>query len=94
MKIPKEVKRYCPKCKAHKAFRLKVFKPGAPRQMSAGQRRHARKEKVGYGGKSKFIATVKKQSKKPTFVAECTTCKKKISFSLGKRMKPVEIVAA
>jgi ribosomal protein L44E len=68
---------------------MKEFKSGASRTLAAGARRHDRNTKHGYLGKYKYTVFVKKQNKKPTFVAECTECHKKIPYSLGKRMKKV-----
>lgn len=90
MKIPKTVKTYCRTCKKHAVHKLKLFKAGAPRVESKGQRKHLRKTKHGYGGKAKFPIKPKKQTKKPTFVAECTTCHKKSYFGIPKRMKKIE----
>jgi ribosomal protein L44E len=61
--------------------------------MSWGTRENIRKHKKGYGGKAEFIATVKKQNKKPTFVAECSVCKAQHYFVIPKRMKKAELVA-
>ncbi len=94
MKIPKAIKTYCPKCNSHTDHNLKVYKSGTARTMSLGQRRNVRKHKKGYGGKAKFVIKVKKQNKKPTFIASCVTCTKKHYFVIPKRMKKVELVAA
>ena len=87
MKIPKTMNTYCPHCKGHHVHKVKAFKSSAPRTLSFGQRRHLRKHKSGYGGKAKFVIKVKKQTKKPTFVLECSNCKKKHYFVVSKRMK-------
>jgi ribosomal protein L44E len=42
-------------------------------------------------GKYKYVATVKKQNKKPTFVVTCTICSAKAPYTLGKRMKKGEL---
>ena len=89
MKFPKEKKLYCQKCKKHTKHKLKEFKAAPKRTLAAGNRRHERNTAHGYMGKYKFVVFVKKQNKKPVFVAECAECKKKISYSLGKRMKKV-----
>jgi ribosomal protein L44E len=69
---------------------MKEFKAGAGRPMAQGNRRHARNTK-GYMGKYKYVATVKKQNKKPTFVVTCTICSAKAPYTLGKRMKKGEL---
>ena len=91
MNIPKKIKHYCKKCKKHAEHKLKEFKPGRARAMAQGQRRHTKHTK-GYGGKHQFIATVKKQNKRPTFLAECSVCQAKSYFVIPKRMKKVTIV--
>ncbi len=93
MNLPKTVKDYCSKCNSHSEHKLKNFKPGSARAMSWGTRENVRKHKKGYGGKAEFTATVKKQNKKPTFIAECTVCGTKHYFVIPKRMKKVELVA-
>ena len=90
MKIPKKIKHYCKKCKKHTEHKLKEFKSGRARTTAKGQRRHKRHTR-GYGGRYQYIATVKKQGKKPTFLAECTTCKAKSYFVIPKRMKKAEL---
>ena len=94
MHIPKEQSMYCPKCKTHTAHKLKQFKAGQARALSIGTRGNVRKHKKGYAGKAKFTATVKKQTKKPTFIAECAVCKMKVYKVIPKRMKKTEIMAA
>lgn len=91
MKMPKEKSLYCPKCNKHTKHKLKAFKPGKARTLSKGTRRMERRHKKGYGGKTKFTATVKKQTKKPTFIAECLICKRKVYYVIPKRMKKVEL---
>ncbi len=94
MHIPKEQSLYCPKCKTHTEHKIKQFKAGAARAMSIGTRSNVRKHKMGYGGKAKFTATVKKQNKKPVFIAECAVCQRKIYRVINKRMKKTEIMAS
>ncbi len=91
MDLPKEISDYCPKCNKHTKHKLKQFKPGKARALSWGTRENVRKHKKGYGGKAEFIATVKKQNKKPTFIAECEVCHSKHYFVIPKRMKKVEL---
>ncbi|MFH1696558.1 MAG: 50S ribosomal protein L44e [Candidatus Diapherotrites archaeon] len=93
MNMPKTINDYCKKCDKHTEHKLKHFKPAATRKMSWGNRENIRKHKKGYGGKAEFTATVKKQNKKPVFLAECAVCKSKHYFVIPKRMKKVELVA-
>ncbi|MDD3177900.1 MAG: 50S ribosomal protein L44e [Candidatus ainarchaeum sp.] len=90
MEIPKEIKGYCKKCKKHTLLKLKAYKPRKARANSKGTRKNIEKHKSGYGGKAKLIATVKKQNKKPVFMAECSECKGKQYFVIPKKMKKVE----
>ena len=92
MNVPKSVSMYCANCKKHTNHKLKQFKAGQARTDSKGTRRMQRKHKSGYGGKTKFPAYVKKQNKRPTFIAECDACKKKRVFGIDKRMKKTELV--
>jgi large subunit ribosomal protein L44e len=94
MKLPKIVKTYCAKCNSHTSHKLKVHKAGKARKAAFGQRRNVEKHKKGYGGKAKFVIKVKKQNKKPTFLAVCDACSRKRYFVIPKRMKKVELVAA
>ncbi len=90
--MPKSIKDYCKKCNKHTEHRLKQFKPGRARALAAGTRSHERKTK-GYKGKYQFPAKVKKQNKKPCFIAECSVCHAKHYFVIPKRMKKVELAA-
>ena len=92
MNIPKTIKDFCQKCNTHTEHKLKQFKAGSARTMSRGQRRNVEKKK-GFGGKYQFTAIIKKQNKKPTFLAECAVCGRKHYVVIPKRMKKVEIVA-
>ena len=89
MDIPKNIKLYCKKCKKHSTHKLKAFKAGKARALSEGTRKNIERKK-GYGGKYQFTAIVKKQNKKPTFIAECSVCKAKCNYCIPKRMKKVE----
>lgn len=82
---------YCESCRKHTDHKLKQFKAGSTRGLAKGQRKHLKKTKHGYGGKAKFPIKPKKQTKKPTFVAECSVCKKKSYKVVSSRMKKVEI---
>jgi len=87
MKIPKEIKLYCKKCKTHATHKLKEFKTGAKSSLKEHARKHEEKHNKGYGGRSRFIVHIKKQSKKPTFVAACVTCGRKQYYVGGNKAK-------
>ncbi len=90
MEMPREVTRYCRKCKKHTKHKIKEYRAAKARTLAAGTRRHERNI-AGYGGKYKAIAHKKKLYKRPTFVATCTACGAKHLFSLGKRMKKLQL---
>ena len=66
MNYPKEIKRYCPKCKKHTTQKVSIYKAGKRRASAIGERRHA-EDKKGYGGQ-KFpkLAKPAKVTKKVT----------------------------
>lgn len=90
MKIPKQIKTYCKKCKKHQPHKLSQYKSRGARTLAVGTRKNVRKHKKGYGGMAKHIATVKKQNKKPVFTAECSVCKAKHYYVIPKKMKKTE----
>ena len=49
MKIPKEMKHYCPSCKKHQLHTVSIYKAGKQRGSSLGARRHE-EDRKGYGG--------------------------------------------
>ena len=91
--MPKEMMRFCPKCKKHTKQKVSQYKAGKRRGMAAGERRHAERKK-GYGGQ-KFpkLAKPAKTTKKFTAIMTCSECKKKWHKS-AIRIRKVEIVAA
>jgi len=93
MNIPKEIRRYCPKCKTHTAQKISIYKAGKRRGSAIGERRHA-EDKKGYGGQ-KFpkLAKPAKTTKKVTALYACTVCKKKTN-GRGIRIRKFELVAA
>ncbi|MHA1859563.1 MAG: 50S ribosomal protein L44e [Candidatus Asgardarchaeia archaeon] len=93
MKVPKEIRTYCPHCRAHTVHKVKMPKKGKARGMAWGTLRHERRTK-GYVGKVKGQANVKKQAKRQRIILECTQCKKKQERVLGggRTKKKVEIM--
>jgi large subunit ribosomal protein L44e len=91
MRFPKEVRVYCPRCKAYTPHQVTTYKPGKRRTLAQGQRRYLRKQK-GYGSKRKpeqkeFAKTTKKQVLK----LKCNVCGYTLLKSLG-RLRKLEIV--
>ncbi|VVB75455.1 50S ribosomal protein L44e [Candidatus Tiddalikarchaeum anstoanum] len=100
MKIPKEVKRYCPHCKKHTLQRVTQHKTGALRSTTTkGGRRHERRGGIhGYGGfpRPKIENSSRhriKTSKRPDIRFECKECKKKNVYKNSVRAKKFEIVS-
>ena len=87
MKIPKEVKLYCEKCKTHKKHVLKLFKAGQKKTMGQHTRKHEAKHVAGYGGKARHVMPRKKQGKRPTFLGTCEECSRKTYFVIRRRLK-------
>lgn len=76
MKIPKQIRTYCPSCRKHTLHTLHQLRKRAPRPLSWGQRQFAR-VMAGYGSQPraeqrKFAKT----AKKVTLVLKCTACGK------------------
>ena len=105
MKLPKKIKRYCPKCKKHTETQVADSKKrtrSTARPMSRGSnsRMMARGLKRGFGnhGKysrpaiSKFKMTGAKTSKKTDLRYKCTVCGKSQVQPRGKRAKKLEFV--
>ncbi len=107
MKIPKEMKRLCPKCKKHtehKVTQAKKKSPNSNHTMSSGSkvRMHLRQEGkdkgTGNSGKTSRPPiknrkmSGKKLSKKVDLRYECKECKKASVQSQGIRSKKVEMV--
>ena len=93
MNIPKEINRFCPKCKKHTIQKISIYKAGKRRGSAAGERRHALRKK-GYGGQ-KFpkLAKPAKTTKKVTQIFTCPVCKKKSLKKAGIRIKKFELIA-
>lgn len=100
MKIPKIMKRYCPKCKSHQEHKVGQNKKRSPSSLTYGSKVRAKRrgKARGMGGLgryskpaiSKFKMTGKKLSKKTDLRYECKTCKKSTMQKSGKRAKRVE----
>jgi large subunit ribosomal protein L44e len=72
--VPKQIRTYCPKCKAHQTHTVSLYKAGKRRALAKGERHHKR-EKKGYGGQKyplqhEFAKTTKKQ----TLRLKCKVC--------------------
>jgi len=86
MKVPAEMRTYCPSCNKHTKGKVKEAKKGKTRTMAKGQLRHIKKTK-GYTSKIAGRAKIKKQSKRVKLVLTCFECKKKHEKVSSSRMK-------
>lgn len=89
MKLPRNIKTYCPSCKKHTVHELERVKKRKASELKWGQRRF-RRVTAGYGG---FPRPKPEGREKPTkrvaLVQRCKTCKK-AHQSPGKRAKKFE----
>ena len=100
MKLTKNVKRFCKKCKKHTDHKILQSKKKAPRSLSKGSkvraRRRGRARGTGNLGRyskpaiTKWKMTGKKSTKKVDLRYECGTCKKMSVQRKGFRAKKIE----
>ncbi|MGY5854463.1 MAG: 50S ribosomal protein L44e [Candidatus Thorarchaeota archaeon] len=93
MKMKAEMRKYCPRCKAHTAHKVSLYKKGKDRSRAEGTRRVERKKK-GYGSfpkpiQKRFAKTTKKQLPK----LKCVDCGYTIQ-SKAMRLKKLDIERA
>ena len=105
MKIPKEIKRYCPNCKTHTLQKVKNEKNRGknktnPMTQFSKMRMKLRGLTTGRGNKGKMSRGAlnswkrfnKKHSKRTDFRFTCTVCKKtNVSGDRGIRCKKVQV---
>jgi large subunit ribosomal protein L44e len=72
--VPKEIRKYCPRCKKHEIHTVTLYKAGKRRALAKGERHHER-EKKGYGGqKYSLQREFAKTTKKQTLKLKCKVC--------------------
>ena len=91
MKVPKQIRTYCPTCHKHTKQNVHQLKKRSPRPLSLGQRQF-RRVMAGYGSQprseqKKFAKT----AKKITLMLKCSVCGKSHPHK-GFRAKTIEIV--
>ena len=102
MKLPKTIKRYCPKCKKINIHKVEQYKSSGKRgTLAKGSKSRAKKrgQSRGHGNQgryskpavSKFKRVGAKISKKTTLRFVCEVCKKATQQTQGIRAKKVEI---
>lgn len=103
MKVPKQVRRHCPKCKKHTQQKVTVNKARGrssthPMSRGSNMRIRSRGERRGYGNLGKYSKppkpkmTGKKLSKKTDFRYTCPECNRTFTQGSGIRTKKVELV--
>lgn len=91
MKIPKEIRTYCARCKKHTIHTISLYRKGKERASAIGARRHA-EDKKGYGGqKYPELVRTAKTTKKQTLKLKCKECGRE-SLRKGIRLRKAEIV--
>lgn len=92
MKVPKEIRTYCPKCRKYTVHTVMLYKPGKRRTLAAGQRRYLAKQK-GYGSKRKPEQKITvKLTKKQVLKLKCKECGYTIHRK-GIRLRKLEIIS-
>jgi len=90
VKVPEEIRTYCPKCNSHTVHKVSIYKAGKARTLSWGLRQLERK-RSGYGGEPRGRLRRKaKLTKKVVLVLTCKDCGRKVMRNLG-RLSKVEI---
>ncbi len=75
MKLPRQVKCYCPYCKGHRPHEIERVKKRAASELSWGQRRF-RKVTSGYGSFPRPKPDRNKPTKRVSIRYRCSKCKK------------------
>ncbi len=96
MKLPTQVKRYCPYCKMHTLQKVIQVKGGQRGTLTAGSRRKGWNLEHGYGSTpypmfehAKRLGV--KQAKRYDLRYKCTKCNKMTTQRRGKKAKKIEI---
>lgn len=103
MKLPKKIKKYCPKCKKHTEMTVteskrKTRSSAHPMSRGSTSRIRGRGKRRGYGNLGRYSKptrpkmTGKKVSKKTDLRYKCSICSKTWVQKQGKRTKKVEFV--
>ena len=91
MKVPKQIRTYCPRCNTYTVHSVSLYKKGPERELSQGRRRYERKKK-GYGSQPKPVQKkLVKATKKQTLKLKCRDCGY-IIHKKGIRIKGIELV--
>ena len=106
MKVPKAIRRFCPKCRKHTEHKVSVAKRrglnATHHQTRDSRKRQSLRDKgvgIGRGNKGKYSRppmakrkmSGKKVTKKTDFRYTCNECKKTFTQSHGIRLRKVEL---
>ena len=96
MKLPRNVKRYCPKCRKHEEHRIVRVKGKSKSALGRVERRRKERIKKGYGSTpynqpQKSHRHNVKTTKKLDIRYECASCKKQHPSKQGMRVKKLEL---
>lgn len=99
MKLPDEIKRYCPNCNSHNVHKVKRIKTAGRLKVGFKKRDRHIREKLhkGYGGSPKPLPANSnrygvKTSQKIMLKFTCAKCKKSHQSTAPKRAKKFEII--
>lgn len=90
MKIPKEIKAYCPYCKKHTLHQVLIVKKKKASELTQGQRRFRRKL-TGYGSFPRPKPDNEKATKRKDIRLKCKECKKQHVKRRSYRAKKFEV---
>ncbi|MHC1625156.1 MAG: 50S ribosomal protein L44e [Methermicoccaceae archaeon] len=91
MKMPKNIRTYCPTCMRHTTHTLEKVKRGKPSSLSHITRQKARQTGIGNSGKFSKVPGGDKPTKRTYIRLKCEVCKKSHTKP-GVRAKKFEIV--
>lgn len=94
MKMPKNVRRYCPFCNKHTKHKVRREKVGATNRRSLAWTERQKKRVIkGHGGKGRFSKppAQKKPTQKVDLRYKCEECKKEHIIGKGFRVKKFEL---
>jgi large subunit ribosomal protein L44e len=92
MKIPEDIRNYCPFCRKHTMHDVRVGRKGKERTMNRGRRKY-KEIKKGYGGSPRTPKKpVNKLGKRTLFLFKCKECgKTHQKVHRARTKKPVEV---
>lgn len=86
MEIARTMRTFCPRCGKHTIHTVKIYSKGPTSGLKIGNRRAVRK-RLGYVGKVKGKASVKKIAQRRKVLLICKDCKYTVERVMGSRTK-------